>query len=148
MTSLTSLTGLFLLAFSAATLLPGGSEAALLAMAALSEHTTLTLLIVASTGNILGSVLNYWLGRMALRYQDHKWFPVSRPALTTAQGWFSRWGQWAVLLAWMPIIGDPITMAAGVMRMRFFTFVVLVGLSKTLRYAVLLSAVSVFKALQ
>lgn len=133
-----SLTGLFLLAFFAATLLPGGSEAALLAMAALSEHATLTLLTVASVGNILGSVLNYWLGRMALRYQTRKWFPVSPTALRRAQGWFSHWGQWSVLLAWVPIIGDPITVAAGVMRMRFWVFLLLVSISKTLRYVAVL----------
>lgn len=147
MDTLTSLTALFLLSFSAATLLPGGSEAALLAMAALSEHTTLTLLIVASVGNILGSVLNYGLGRMALHYQTRKWFPVSPAALTKAQGWFSHWGQWSVLLAWVPIIGDPITVAAGVMRMRFFTFLILVSLSKTLRYMMLLGALNMFNAL-
>lgn len=132
------LTGLFLLAFSAATLLPGGSEAALLAMAALSEYSTLTLLTVASVGNILGSVLNYGLGRLALHYQDRKWFPVSPAALTKAQGWFTHWGQWSVLLAWVPVIGDPITVAAGVMRMGFIRFLILVSISKTLRYMLLL----------
>lgn len=132
------LTGLFFLAFSAATLLPGSSEAALLAMASLSEYSTFTLLTVASVGNILGSVLNYWLGRVALQYQTRKWFPVSPAALTKAQGWFSHWGQWSVLLAWVPVIGDPITVAAGVMRMRFWVFLLLVGLSKTLRYMAVL----------
>lgn len=132
------LTGLFLLAFSAATLLPGGSEAALLAMAALSEYSTLTLLTVASVGNILGSVLNYGLGRLALHYQDRTWFPVSRPALIKAHDWFTHWGQWAVLLAWVPVIGDPITVAAGVMRMGFIRFLILVSISKTLRYMLLL----------
>ncbi|MCF6315643.1 MAG: DedA family protein [Marinosulfonomonas sp.] len=141
---MTSLTALFLLAFSAATLLPGGSEAALVAMVSLSEHSTLTLLAVASLGNILGSVLNYGLGRMALQYQNRKWFPVSGPALTKAQGWFSHWGQWAVLLAWVPIIGDPITVAAGVMRMRFWLFLLLVSLSKTLRYAAVLGVLNMF----
>jgi membrane protein YqaA with SNARE-associated domain len=132
------LIGLFLFAFSAATLLPGGSEAALLAMAALSQYSTLTLLIVASVGNILGSVLNYWLGRVALQYQDRKWFPVSRAALAKSQHWFARWGQCAVLLAWTPVIGDPITVAAGVMRMNFLRFLILVTLSKTLRYMAVL----------
>jgi len=134
------LAGLFLLAFSAATLLPGGSEAGLLAMASLSNYSRLTLLAVASAGNILGSVLNYGLGRLALRYQDRRWFPVSAGQLTSAQGWFSRWGRWSVLLAWMPVIGDPITIAAGVMRMQIGLFIVLVSLSKTLRYAVLIGA--------
>jgi membrane protein YqaA with SNARE-associated domain len=93
---------------------------------------------VASVGNILGSVLNYWLGRVALHYQDRKWFPVSRTALDKSQHWFARWGQWAVLLAWMPVIGDPITVAAGVMRMDFIRFLILVSLSKTLRYMAVL----------
>ena len=137
-----SLTSLFLLAFSAATLLPGGSEAALLAMAALSEYSTLTLLTVASVGNILGSVLNYALGHLALHYQDRKWFPVSASALSKAQGWFTHWGQWAVLLAWVPIIGDPITVAAGAMRMKFVVFILLVSLSKTLRYMAILGIFS------
>ncbi len=139
-----SLAGLFLLAFSAATLLPGGSEAALLAMEAFSEHSSLALLAVASAGNILGSVLNYWLGRAALHYQDKSWFPVSRDALAGSQKWFSRWGQWAVLLAWMPVIGDPITLAAGVMRMGFGRFVILVSLSKILRYVAVLGLFGLF----
>ncbi len=138
------LVGLFALAFSAATLLPGGSEAALVAMAALSEYSVWTLLAVASVGNILGSVLNYWLGRVALHYQDRKWFPVSRAALDKSQQWFARWGQWAVLLAWGPIIGDPITVAAGVMRMSFIRFLILVSLSKTLRYMAVLGLFSLF----
>lgn len=141
-----SLGGLFLLAFAAATLLPGGSEAALLAMATLSEHSPLTLLLVASAGNILGSVLNYGLGRMALRYQTRKWFPASPTTLAKAQGWFSHWGQWAVLLAWVPVVGDPITVAAGVMRMNFTRFIVLVTLSKTLRYAALLGLFNMITA--
>jgi len=138
------LTVLFLLSFSAATLLPGGSEAALVAMVALSEYSMWTLLLVASVGNILGSVLNYWLGRVALHYQDRKWFPVSRAALDKSQHWFARWGQWAVLLAWTPIIGDPITVAAGVMKMNFARFLILVSLSKTLRYMVVLGLFSLF----
>ena len=132
------LAGLFLLSLSAATLLPGGSEVALLAMVSLSEYSALTLLAVASVGNILGSVLNYGLGRLGLHYQDRSWFAVSQPALDKAQAWFTRWGQWAVLLAWVPVIGDPITLAAGAMRMNFARFVALVTVSKTLRYMVLL----------
>ena len=132
------LVGLFTVAFSAATLLPGGSEAALVTMAALSTHSVLSLLIVASIGNSLGSVLNYGMGRLALQYQGRKWFPISAPDLAKAQGWFARWGQWSILLAWAPVIGDPLTFAAGVMRMHFGLFVILVVLSKTLRYIAVL----------
>jgi membrane protein YqaA with SNARE-associated domain len=132
------LTGLFMLAFTAATLLPGGSEVALLGMAALSTHSTLVLLMVASVGNILGSVLNYGMGRFALHYQDRKWFPVSGSDLDKAQSWFTNWGQWSLLLAWVPIIGDPLTVAAGLMRMNFWRFLILVTVSKTTRYMVIL----------
>lgn len=138
MDGVVELTGLFLAAFLAATLLPGGSEAALVALAALSSHSLISLLIVASIGNTLGSVVNYWLGHLALHYQDCKWFPISKQDLTKAQGWFSRWGQWSLLLAWVPIIGDPLTFAAGVMRMHFGRFLILVAISKTVRYMAIL----------
>ena len=144
MTDLLSLSGLLILAFSAATLLPGGSEAAFLTMAALEQHSVLTLLAVASAGNILGSVLNYWLGRLALRYQDRKWFPANAAMLEKSQTWFGKWGQWAVLLAWVPIIGDPITVAAGVMRMGFIRFLILVSISKISRYMLLLGMFKLF----
>ena len=138
------LAGLFLISLSAATLLPGGSEAALLALASLSTYSGLTLLVVASTGNILGSILNYLLGRIALRFQDRVWFPATASQLDKAQNWFSRWGYWAVLLAWMPLIGDPITVAAGVLRMGFGLFLLLVTISKTLRYMVVLGLFNLF----
>jgi membrane protein YqaA with SNARE-associated domain len=138
MDGILELAGLFLIAFTAATLLPGGSEAALLALASFSTHSLATLLIVASVGNTLGSVVNYFLGRLALHYQDRKWFPISKRDLSKAHGWFSRWGQWSLLLAWVPIIGDPLTFAAGVMRMHFGLFLTLVAISKTMRYIVML----------
>lgn len=135
---ITPLFGLFLLSFSSATLLPGGSEAGLLAIAALTTYPSCTLVMVASAGNILGSVANYWLGRLAIRYQDHRWFPLSPAALFDAQKWFARWGEWSILMAWVPIVGDPITVAAGVMRMSFLRFFLLVSLSKVTRYLLLL----------
>lgn len=132
------LVGLFTVAFSAATLLPGGSEVAFVAMVALSEHSNLILLAVASVGNSLGSLVNYGLGRFALQYQDHKWFPVSPAMLVKAQSWFERWGKWSILLAWVPFIGDPLTFAAGVMKMSIWHFCGLVLISKTLRYMAVL----------
>ena len=138
------LIGLFTLAFSAATLLPGGSEVALLGMAAISAYSILTLLIIASIGNTLGSVLNYALGRFALHYQDRKWFPVSQNDIAKAQGWFVHWGQWSLLLAWVPIVGDPLTFAAGMMRMNFWWFLILVAISKTARYMVILGVFNLF----
>ncbi len=99
------------------------------------------LLAAASLGNILGAVANWALGRFCLHWQDRKWFPVKPRELARASAWFNRYGIWSLLLAWVPIIGDPITLAAGVLRTRFLPFLLLVAISKTGRYAVLLGTV-------
>ncbi|WP_067215658.1 YqaA family protein [Stappia indica] len=128
--------GLFLSALGAATLLPMQSEAVLVGLL-LSGRPVLLLLFVASLGNTLGGLINWALGRGIERFRHRRWFPVGEAALTRAQDWYSRWGKWSLLLSWMPIIGDPLTLAAGVMRERFLTVLVLVAIAKTGRYAVL-----------
>lgn len=128
--------GLFLSALSAATLLPMQSETVLVGLL-LSGRPVLLLLVVASIGNTLGGLVNWALGRGIERFRHRRWFPVGEAALTRAQGWYSRWGKWSLLLSWMPVIGDPLTLAAGVMRERFLTVLVLVAIAKTGRYAVL-----------
>ena len=128
--------GLFLSALGAATLLPMQSEAVLAGLL-LSGRPVLLLIAVASLGNTLGGLINWALGRGIERSRHRRWFPVSEAALTRAQGWYARWGKWSLLLSWMPIIGDPLTLAAGVMRERFATVLVLVAIAKTGRYAVL-----------
>ncbi len=131
---------LFLAALLAATVVPFSSEVLLLGMNATGDFDGAMLLLVASAGNTLGSVINWGLGRFCLHWQDRKWFPVSPSGLERASRWFNRYGVWSLLLAWAPIIGDPITLAAGVMRTRFWVFLPLVAISKTGRYAVLLGA--------
>ncbi len=133
--------GLFLTALLAATIVPFSSEALLVAMQVSSGFPVAGLLAAASLGNTLGAVANWGLGRFCLQWRDHKWFPVKRRELDRASAWFNRYGIWSLLLAWVPIIGDPITLAAGVLRTRFLPFLVLVAISKTGRYAVLLGAV-------
>lgn len=128
--------GLFLSALGAATLLPMQSEAVLVGLL-LSGRPVLLLIAVASLGNTLGGLINWALGRGIERFRHRRWFPVSEAALTRAQNWYARWGKWSLLLSWMPIIGDPMTLAAGVMRERFLTVLVLVAIAKTGRYAVL-----------
>lgn len=128
--------GLFLSALGAATLLPMQSEAVLAGLL-LSGRPVLLLIAVASLGNTLGGLVNWALGRGIERFRHRRWFPVGEAALTRAQGWYARWGKWSLLLSWMPIIGDPLTLAAGVMRERFATVLVLVAIAKTGRYAVL-----------
>jgi membrane protein YqaA with SNARE-associated domain len=131
--------GLFLSAFGAATLLPLQSEG-LLAGLLLAGNPAVPLVIVASVGNTLGSLVNWLLGRGIERFRDRRWFPVGEAALERAQEWYARYGKWSLLLSWMPVIGDPLTLAAGVMRERFWVFLVLVALAKTGRYTALAAA--------
>ncbi len=133
--------GLFLTALLAATIVPFSSEALLVAMQVSGGFPVAGLLAAASPGNTLGAVANWGLGRFCLQWQDRKWFPVKPRELARAGAWFNRYGIWSLLLAWVPVIGDPITLAAGVLRTRFLPFLLLVAISKTGRYAVLLGAV-------
>jgi len=128
--------GLFLAAFLAATLLPAQSEAVLVALL-VGGYPVWALLLVASVGNVLGSVVNWWLGGQLLRFRTRRWFPVSPQALQRAQDRYQRYGSWSLLLSWVPIIGDPLTLVAGVMKEPLWRFLLLVTLAKTGRYAVL-----------
>jgi membrane protein YqaA with SNARE-associated domain len=124
--------GLFLSAFGAASLLPLQSEAVLVGLLLGAGHSTLGLLLVASLGNILGSVLNAALGRGIERFHGRRWFPISEDRLERAKATYRRYGRWSLLLSWVPIIGDPLTLVAGVMREPWWSFLLLVG-----RYLVL-----------
>lgn len=127
--------GLFLIAFIAATLLPAQSEAAL-AGAIVQGYAPWLLVAVATVGNVLGSTVNWWLGRELTRFGDRRWFPVKPAQLARAQAWYARYGQWSLLLSWVPVIGDPLTLAAGAMREPLRRFLLLVTLAKLARYLV------------
>lgn len=129
------LLALFLAAFLAATLLPLPSEAALAGLLLAGRGDVWTLWLAATTGNTLGSLVNWALGRLALRWRGRRWFPIRPDALARAQRWFSRWGVWTLLLAWLPVVGDPLTLAAGLMRTPFWLTAVLVLIGKGTRYA-------------
>ena len=96
------------------------------------------LLVFASLGNILGSVLNWYLGKKINLYKDKKWFPVSTERLKKSQYYFNKYGLWSLLIAWVPIIGDPITLLAGVLNVRLSIFLFLVSISKISRYIFIL----------
>lgn len=138
---LTAYGGLFLAAFLAATLLPAQSEAVLAALLLSGDYSPWTLWAVASAGNILGSVVNWGLGRGAAHFHDRPWFPVKQSTLDKAQGWYGRYGRWSLLLSWVPFIGDPLTVAAGMMREKLWIFLILVSIAKAGRYAALIMAV-------
>lgn len=133
--------GLFVTAFLAATFLPVVSEAVITGLAATGNYETTWLLTVASLGNTFGSVVNWVLGRFLLVFRDRWWFFIDEAHLERATRIFNRCGVWSLLLAWTPFIGDPLTFIAGVLRVPFLIFLVLVAISKTSRYAVLLGIV-------
>jgi membrane protein YqaA with SNARE-associated domain len=139
--SLAALTALFLTAFGAATLLPLQSEAVLIGLLLRGEHPVILLLAVATAGNVLGAIVNWWLGRYIEHWRNRSWFPVSGSTLDRAQASYHRYGRWSLLLSWAPIIGDPLTVVAGVMKEPFWSFLLLVTAAKAGRYAVLTAAV-------
>jgi membrane protein YqaA with SNARE-associated domain len=132
---------LFFSAFISSTLIPASSEAVLGYLSATSGSSIGLLIAIATLGNTLGAVVNWLLGRYCLRWRDRKWFPVKPNSLKRATLWFQRYGAWSILLAWAPIIGDPLTFIAGALRMNFWLFVLLAGLGKAARYAVVAGVV-------
>ncbi|CAM4022757.1 YqaA family protein [Pseudomonas wadenswilerensis] len=137
MFELTSYIGLFLAALGAATLLPMQSEAVLVGMLVSDKYVPLTLLLVATAGNVLGSLLNWILGRSIEHFRHKRWFPVSESKLEKAQQSYQRYGHWSLLLSWAPIIGDPLTLVAGIMREPLWRFLLIVTLAKGGRYLLL-----------
>ena len=129
--------GLFVAAFGAATLLPLQSEAVLTSLLIIEKHPVWALVAVASFGNVLGSVVNWLIGRSIEHCRHKPWFPVGEDHLTRAQRSYQRFGRWSLLLSWMPVIGDPLTVIAGVMREPLWSFVLVVLIAKTGRYIAL-----------
>ncbi|MDX6750293.1 YqaA family protein [Geminicoccaceae bacterium 1502E] len=127
---------LFANALLSATILPGTSEAMMLALV-LGGRDPTGLWLAATLGNVTGSTINWWLGRSALRWQERRWFPVRHERLARAQGWFARFGWPLLLLSWLPVVGDAFTLAAGTLRMRLAPFLLLVAIGKGARYALL-----------
>ena len=132
-----ALGGLFLSAFGAATLLPLQSESVLATLLVLQRHPVATLLAVATLGNVLGSVVNWLLGRALDRWRNHRWLGVKESQLERARRHYHRFGRWSLLLSWVPIIGDPLTVVAGALREPLWSFLALVTVAKAGRYLVL-----------
>jgi membrane protein YqaA with SNARE-associated domain len=133
--------GLFLAALLAATILPMQSEALLAGLLLGGGHSVILLVTVASIGNILGSWINWWLGRYMENYKNRQWFPIKPDALRRAQTWYRRYGRWSLLLSWLPVIGDPLTMIAGVLREPWWSFLLIVAVAKIGRYCVIAALV-------
>jgi membrane protein YqaA with SNARE-associated domain len=119
----------------AATVLPASSEAVLLGLLAAGRGDALVLVAVATVGNTLGSVVNWGLGRGIERLRHRPWFPLSPARYAAASRLFTRYGTWTLLFAWLPVVGDPLTVVAGALRVRLLPFVLLVASGKAARYA-------------
>ncbi len=128
---------LFASALIAATLLPMQSEAVLVALLVEGSRPVTALLLVATAGNVLGALINWAIGGFALRYKDRRWFPATDVQLARATRWYSRYGRWSLLASWLPVVGDPITVVAGILREPLWSFVILVTVAKAGRYLVL-----------
>jgi membrane protein YqaA with SNARE-associated domain len=140
MTDLAVYAGLFVTALASGTILPMQSEAALVALLLAGVQPPWLLITVASLGNVLGSMVNWLLGRGIERFRDRAWFPAKQDHLARAQRWYQRYGKWSLLLSAAPIVGDPLTVIAGVLREPLPVFLLLVSISKVGRYLVLAAA--------
>jgi len=128
---------LFVISFLAATILPLSSELTLAGLIATSSYDNLLLLIVASLGNILGSAVNWILGFYSRNLSKKRWFPFKDKQIENSSKWFNKFGKWSLLFAWVPIIGDPLTLVAGLLRVKFVEFLILVTIGKISRYLII-----------
>jgi membrane protein YqaA with SNARE-associated domain len=135
-----SVIALFFAAFLAASIFPAQSETFLVTLLLADNHPVWVLFTAATVGNVLGSVLNWLIGRFLKQFSDRRWFPVSPQKFEKAAGWYHRWGYWSLLASWVPIIGDPLTLVAGALREPFWRFALIVTLAKGGRYLVLILA--------
>ncbi len=124
---------LFLSALLSATLLPGGSEALLLYRLQQGGDTA-WLVLSATVGNLLGSLLTYAMGRAGNAALHKRWLRIDEAQVRRAERWFARWGRPGLLFAWLPVVGDPLCLVAGLLRVPLGWFVLLVGAGKLGRY--------------
>ena len=125
---------LFLASFLGGSILPIASELTFVGLLSTNNYNELGLLVTASFGNILGAACNWILGFYLLKHVNRKWFPFTLNQIDKASLWFKKFGIWSLLFAWVPIIGDPLTLVAGILKLRFSIFLFLVSIGKIGRY--------------
>jgi len=142
MTMTTELASLFIGSLLASTILPGGVEVLLYALVESGAHSSVVLLAVATVGNTMGGVITYAVGVLLQRGLAHvSWgrqlqrrFKLSAAALARVQ----RWGAPCLLFSWLPVVGDPLCLAAGYLRLAFWQCAAFIAVGKLLRYLALL----------
>jgi membrane protein YqaA with SNARE-associated domain len=141
MSNIYELLSLFVISFLAATILPAQSEIALAGLKIAGESDVLLLVFVATLGNVLGALVNWFLGKYLMHFQERRWFPIKEETINKVTKIYEKWGVWTLLLAWMPIIGDTLTLIAGIFKANIWLFLFLVTIGKAARY---IAVVSVF----
>ncbi|OHV76605.1 YqaA family protein [Rhizobium sp. LCM 4573] len=136
MIDLAAYAGLFAAAFIAATIFPMQSEAILVGLLLSGNYSVPALIAVASIGNTLGAAVNWLLGRGIERFRERRWFPANPRQLERAERWYRKYGKWSLLLAWLPVGGDALTVIAGVLKEPLWSFLLLVFIGKLARYLV------------
>jgi membrane protein YqaA with SNARE-associated domain len=131
-----SLPLLFMLSFLAATILPIGSEWLLIVMV-LQNFSTQDVVVTATMGNYLGACTTYLLGIVGANWIIRTLLRIDERQLERAEKIYTRYGIWSLLLSWLPVIGDPLCLLAGIFRISFWRFSVLVFVGKFFRYAIL-----------
>lgn len=119
---------------------PAQSEVLLVALYLEKNHSAVTLVAVATCGNMLGACVNWWLGNYLEHFKNRRWFPVKQKGLDAASRTYQRYGVWTLLFSWVPFIGDQFTLIAGFLRTPFGLFFVLVLIGKLARYVALVYA--------
>lgn len=127
---------LFILSFLAATLIPLGSEWLLILLLQQGEYQTLTLIGVAGVGNYLGSCTNYGIGLWGSEFLIKRLLRIGDAEVSRAKHFYARYGLWSLFFSWLPIIGDPLCVVAGIFRIKFSIFSALVLSGKLVRYTV------------
>jgi membrane protein YqaA with SNARE-associated domain len=139
MNQISELSFLFFSAFLSATIFPAGSEMVLVGLNTLGKYQKILLLVIATLGNVLGSVVNWLLGSYFMKFQNKRWFKVKQSSLSKPMAFYKKWGVWTLLFSWLPIIGDPLTIIAGMFKTNIFTFLILVTIGKAARYMAILA---------
>ena len=125
---------LFLTSFLAATIFPLSSELTLISLLKSGSYSSFLLISTSSLGNILGSIFNWFLGFYLSEHIHKKWFPFKQNQINFASKRFNKFGIWSLLFSWLPVIGYPLTLIAGILRVNFLLFLILVTIRKTSRF--------------
>lgn len=129
------LPALFCVSFLAATVLPIASEWLLAALVAQPVDLTAAV-AVATAGNTLGAVTTWAIGVWGGTWVMRRWLRISDSDRIRAEAWYARWGSWSLLLAWLPIVGDPLCLVGGLLKVPLMRFIPLVAAGKAARYVV------------